>query len=340
MAYCAVWLTFALLWALAASMSSGRSPLDTLPYGLVAMTAAGAMSLAVWRLTERLPLHWRSARFYLWHGLALLAYMVVYAWSWVPLEMVRGGPWRAFIYASPSLLWNMLMGSWLYLMVAGASYAIRGQEALRRQEAAAADARLLAKQAQLAALRSQINPHFLFNALHSVGALIDADPHKADLAVERLGDLLRYALRDEDRVPLRDEWRFTKDYLAFEQLRLGERLAVVERLEEGAASGFVPPLILQPVVENAVRHGIADRPTGGRVSIEARVAGDALILRVTDDGDGLGRAKGFGVGIESVRRRLQALYGERAGIETSTDSTGFCVSITLPSDSRNERRVS
>jgi signal transduction histidine kinase len=337
-AYCAAWLTFALFWSLAASMSSGRSPADTLPYGLVAMTAAALMGVGVWRLTGHLPLDWRSPRLYLWHGPALITYVIVYAWSWVPLEVARGGgAWEAITYASPSLLWNAMMGSWLYLMVAGAAYAIRGQQAVRTQEAAAADARLLAQQAQLAALRSQVNPHFLFNALHSVGALIELDPHKADQAVERLGDLLRYALNADDEVPLREEWRFTKDYLSFEQLRLGERLAVVERIEDSAAAVFVPPLILQPVVENAIRHGIADRPDGGRIRLDARVEQDTLLVQVADDGDGLGREKGFGVGIASIRRRLHALHGGGAGIETGSDASGFRVTITLPTNSARSR---
>jgi len=195
---------------------------------------------------------------------------------------------------------------------------------------AAAEARLLAQQAQLVALRAQINPHFLFNALHSVGALVTSEPGRADKALERLGDLLRYTLGTEDEVLFAQEWRFTQDYLAFEQLRLGDRLRVNAEAEQTTMSILVPPLILQPLVENAVRHGIADRPEGGHVALRASVEHACLVLQVTDDGRGETGSASGGLGLNSVRRRLAALYGDLATVNIDRAGTGFTVTIGLP----------
>jgi LytS/YehU family sensor histidine kinase len=234
------------------------------------------------------------------------------------------------LLASPVLIWSLLMGSWLYLIVAGISYAILAHGRIRAQEAAAADARLLAQQAQLAALRAQINPHFLFNALHSVGALVSTDPARADKALESLGDLLRYALGTSDEVLFAQEWAFTEDYLAFEELRLGDRLRVVKEVDAAAMSVPVPPLILQPLVENAVRHGIADRPEGGSISLFARTENAQLVLRVTDDGNGNGNGAGDGLGLGSVRRRIAALYDGKATLSLDRLPSGFAVTLRLP----------
>ena len=231
--------------------------------------------------------------------------------------------------SSPILGWNLLIGCWLYVLIAGLSYAIRANGRARAQEAAASEARLLAQQAQLVALRAQINPHFLFNALHSVGALVSTDPARADQALECLGDLLRYALGTEHEVLLAQEWTFTKNYLSFEQLRMGDRLRVDAHAEPDALSTMVPPLILQPIVENAVRHGIADRPDGGRITLRGHIADDRLILRVIDDGRGA-KGGGDGLGLSSVRRRLEALYGDRATVAIDSSAAGCTVSITLP----------
>jgi GAF domain-containing protein len=198
----------------------------------------------------------------------------------------------------------------------------------RSMQAAELEAQLA--HARLEALQAQLNPHFLFNALHSVGALVPHDPVRADQALESLGDLLRYTLGTEDQVMFSQEWRFTQDYLAFEQLRLGERLRIDAEATPQAMTVPVPPLILQPLVENAVRHGIADREDGGRIELRAAVRNDRLVLCVADDGTGAGANGGDGVGLTSVRQRLHALYGDAASIEIDRSSSGYSVTMGLP----------
>jgi hypothetical protein len=331
-AYAVAWLAAALFWTLAASSTAGRSPLETLPYGLLAMGSAALMGLGVWRMTARVAWDWRAPAFYAAHGAAICAFSIVYATSWIWPDVIGGRAAEALagLRASPVVFWNLLMGSWLYLIVAGLSYAIRAHRRLRAEEAAASEARLLAQQAQLAALRAQINPHFLFNALHSVGALVASDPVRADQALERLGDLLRYALGAEEEVLFTQEWRFTQNFLAFEQIRLGERLNVDAHADADALSALVPPLIVQPLVENAVRHGIAGRPEGGRITLRASVQGTGLVIHVSDDGRGAARHPEDGLGLGSVRRRLRARYGDRSSLDIERATTGFAVTIRLP----------
>jgi LytS/YehU family sensor histidine kinase len=317
---------------LAGASSSGRSPLETFPYGLLAMGSAAVMGVVVWRLTGRIEWNWRTPSFYGAHAIALTLYSVLYATSWIWADLVRGRAAEAFaqLRTSPVLIWNLLMGSWLYLVVAGISYAIRAHRRVRAQEAATAEARLLAEQAQLTALRAQINPHFLFNALHSVGALVPSDPARADQALESLGDLLRYALGTGNEVLFAQEWKFTQDYLAFEQLRLGDRLKVRADADAASLSIMVPPLILQPLVENAVRHGIADRKEGGCVRLSARVDRSRLILQVQDDGRGETNSSGDGFGLKSIERRLAAFSGGKATLGIDRTPPGFLVTIELP----------
>lgn len=330
-AYVIAWLAAALFWALAASWGSNRPPRETVLYGLLTMGPAALMGLGVWAISRRVEWNWRSRRFLTVHLLALLVFISVYATSWIWPDVVTGrGATVTSLRKSPILVWNLLMGTWLYLLVAGFAYAIRAQRRTRAMEAATAEARVLAQQAQLAALRAQVNPHFLFNALHSVGALVSTDPVRADRALEQLGDLLRYALHAEDQVSFGREWAFTCDYLAFEELRLGSRLRVDAQIDAAAQGVLVPPLILQPLVENAVRHGIADRPEGGRIALRARVADARLLVAVEDDGDGSGPKGGNGVGVGTVRERLAVLYGGGATLESRQLLTGYRVSLDLP----------
>jgi LytS/YehU family sensor histidine kinase len=330
--YVLAWLAAAIFWAIAAAGTVGGSPIDMLPWGLEMMAVAAVLSLGCWHLTKRVAWDRRARSTYLVHGVALIVYASVYATSRIWIDVMTGQLTDVVgaLTTSTTLGWNLMMGSWLYVLVTGVSYAIRVERRRRIEEQAAAEARLLAETAQLSALRAQLNPHFLFNALHSVGALVATDAVRAEQAIERLGDLLRYSLGAEPQVLLAEEWKFTQDYLAFERLRLGDRLGLVIDADATALAALVPPLIFQPLVENAVRHGIADRPAGGRISITARTVEGALRLRVVDNGAGPTGVPAGGVGLASVRRRLAAAYGDRGRLEMEPVGEGFAVTMTMP----------
>src|SRR5262245_39694380 len=188
-AYALAWVALAVLWSGAAAISSRMSPLVTLGYGFLIMGTSGVMGVGVWWLTGKVSWDDRSPRFYLAHAAALLLYAIGYTAATFVAELYENGIIRAIVqvWHSPVLGWSILMGSWLYVIVAALSYGVRLQQRLNRQAQAAAEARMLAERAQLVALRARLNPHFLFNALHTVGSLVTTDPAAADEAIERLG---------------------------------------------------------------------------------------------------------------------------------------------------------
>jgi len=220
---------------------------------------------------------------------------------------------------------------------------------LREEEARSARAEALRARAELSALRAQLNPHFLFNVLHSVLGMVRRDPALAEAALEGLGDLLRYALRVHrdglDLTAVRHEWEFMETYLDLERIRLGDRLLAFLRTDDAALDHEVPTFSLQPLVENAVRHGIAPRAAGGKVSIEARIEGDSLRLEVRNDGNvgGAGSSTGGdgdegGIGLRVLRDRLDVLYrGEASMTAGPTAAGGYRVILTLPVGARGAR---
>jgi signal transduction histidine kinase len=190
-------------------------------------------------------------------------------------------------------------------------------------------------EAELRALRAQVHPHFLFNALNTIAALVREQPAAAEDTITRLAEVFRYTLRASDRefARLGEELEFLRSYLDIERVRFGKRLQVEERIEPGLEALLVPSLLLQPVVENAVRHGVSAQNQGGTIIISARREGDRLILEVRDDGPGFEPGvtpSGNGFGLHSVRERLRGAGPPHdLNIET-TPGGGTTVRITLP----------
>jgi LytS/YehU family sensor histidine kinase len=190
-------------------------------------------------------------------------------------------------------------------------------------------------QAKLDALRLQLHPHFLFNTLNAISTLVHRDPEAADNLIGDLSELLRVSLQTaEHEVPLARELVLLDHYLAIEQARLGERLVVRREIDPAALRGRVPTLILQPLAENAVRHGIEPRLGRGVLTLEARRVGDRLALAIMDDGVGLraGASRaGEGVGLRNGTERLRTLHGDAARLEVrEAPGGGVRVEIELP----------
>ena len=213
---------------------------------------------------------------------------------------------------------------------------------LHAAEASLAESRLrtalaetAATRAEMAAIQARLNPHFLSNALHSVSALVASDPLAAEDALDRIGDLFRYSLVQSERhvVCLDDEWRFVQDYLAIEQMRLGARLTVELSLERAAAECDVPLFVLQPLVENAIRHGIGPRTAGGTVRVSARRDNGRVVLEVLDDGEGASPERveaSSGTGLRTLRQRLTLDDAFRGSVDVETAlGRGFLVRVSL-----------
>jgi LytS/YehU family sensor histidine kinase len=241
-------------------------------------------------------------------------------------------------YMAEALGWQVLYGIALYGLVVGISYATQAARRLREEERRAARAEALQIDAELRALRAQLNPHFLFNTLHSITALVRIDPAHGERALEQFATLLRYVLdvnrQRSEEVPLEEELGFVRTYLALERLRLGDRLHVVEDIDPDALECLVLAFSLQPLVENAIRHGIAPRAGDGTLRLSANLVNEQLVLEVADDGagaDGARVADASGLGLSAVRQRLEARWGKRARMEIVTaPRNGFLVRMTVP----------
>lgn len=226
-------------------------------------------------------------------------------------------------------------GVLFYLLSVSFYYVLMAVEASREAEARALQASILAREAELKALKAQVNPHFLFNSLNSISALTSSDPVKAREMCVLLGDFLRrtLGLGEKSTIPLEEELALVRLFLAVEKVRFGARIRMDESVEKEAMGVPVPPLLLQPLVENAVVHGIAHLVEGGSVRLDVKAVNGLLSLVVenTFDPDAPPRRKG-GVGLANVRQRLAARYGNQASFEARADGDHFRVAITLPAE--------
>ena len=260
-----------------------------------------------WRqaLVVHLP---ASVLFALLH-LALQA-VVQYFTGWAHIG--RAPVLTAFLYFFAKKIHLDLLTYWA---IVGVSHSALYYRRYHQREAQAHKLEAELARSQFQTLQMQLHPHFLFNALHTISELIHRDPHAADRMVARLGDLLRLALEREaaQEVPLRQELEFLQKYLEIERTRFHDRLTVEVIVESQVLDTRVPSMILQPLVENAIKHGVTPRPAAGRVEVSAERDGRVLRIAVRDDGVGLpeGSESGGlreGIGLRNTRRRLEQLY--------------------------------
>jgi two-component system, LytTR family, sensor kinase len=323
-------LLFAAQWVLA-SAAVGR-PVEwsyVLAWVLPEWLLWAALAPVVFAIARRFPVRratWRRVAPV--HVLAAVALAGVHA---VAFAMVTWPlPWADIAHVPLPVLARTLVGKkglsnlLVYALLAGAAHAIAA-----RLRASLLESQLA--RAQIAALRLQLHPHFLFNALHTLSELIHRDPRAADRMVTRLGDLLRAILDGDgvEAVPLRRELELLERYVDIERVRFHDRLTVDIDAAPDCLDACVPYLVLQPLVENAIRHGIAARPGAGRVELSARRDGDDLIVVVRDDGAGLGGGGSpTGIGLRNSRARLEALGGRLTVADR--ESGGVEARVALP----------
>jgi len=232
-------------------------------------------------------------------------------------------------------LYKLIFGTGvlIYLLWAASYYVIQTMESSQTAEQRVIEARMLARDAELRALKAQINPHFIFNSLHSISALTSIDPAKAREMCISLADFLRTTLGmgEKSLIPLKDEVDLIHRYLAVEKIRFGARLDMQESIEEQALGTTIPPLILQPLIENAIVHGVAHLPEGGWIRLQAQSIDQHLVIAVDNNFDPEYKSKRkSGIGLANVRERIEARYGQEGSFVASAEGDRFHVGITLP----------
>lgn len=245
----------------------------------------------------------------------------------------RTADWSVGTLAS-QLHWNLL----IYAVMVGAFIARDAEREARERKLRAAQLETRLAEARLESLKAQLRPHFLFNTLNAISAFMEKDPKTARRMTAHLGDLLRHSLDSSNRqeVPVAEELATVEDYLAIQQIRFSGKLEVEQAIDPETLAAAVPPFILQPLVENAIEHGLAGKASAGRICLKAHRRDGLLELSVTDDGVGLrpswnDEPNGSGFGIRSTTERLHSLYGDQASVEIRNGAVGgVTVTLTLP----------
>ena len=308
--------------------------LPWIPATLVAVALAGRVPLtrATWR--RNLWIHVLAAP-----ATAYLTNLIVVAGYWARQGMFLG----LGTLAEQAAVWGLVrlhIAALFYAAAVAVTLSIRYWRDLRRREVELARLETLLAQTRLQVLNAQIRPHFLFNTLHAIGQLWRSGrSREADEMLDHLGSLFQKVIASTARaqIPLSEELAMVRDYLAIEEARFGDRIRSQLTIEDAAQACLVPPLLLQPLVENAVKHGLSPSAAGGTVWVDARVEGSRLLLRVRDDGAGPSRSNGSpgtagsGTGLANVRERLAGLYGEHQRLVTDAgDGAGTEVRLELP----------
>lgn len=329
----AAWTALAVFFALSSSltyMSQGRPPIWglALSFSLAQWWLWAALTPVVFFASRRWPIRrgrvLRHVSVHLLIGL-FVAYAKITAEGYVRLWLFNAQPYV--------VISNLALQFLIYAVLVAV---VHGLDQYGRSRAQAADAEARLNQAQLQLLRTQLQPHFLFNALNAISELIHEDPERADLMVGRLSDLLRASLDAHDRanVTLNEEVELLKCYLAIQDVRFAGRLVASLDVPSDEGAVRVPFLLLQPLVENAIEHGVVPRAAGGHVGVTARLRGGRLTLVVEDDGVGWSAGAEEGIGLTNTRARLMSLYGDSASFTMAArPGGGAAATVVLPASS-------
>jgi two-component system sensor histidine kinase AlgZ len=336
-AYLALWLPLGVLLAALLALEGALSWPRALAVAVPLEILFGFLCLSAWYVARGLPIESTGlARVLVSAGFAALAtssIWLLFSRGWMELVAAPASRTVAlpFHAVAPTLFG---FGALLYLLAIAASYVLAAFQASQEVERRRLELQVLAREAELRALRAQIDPHFLFNSLQSISALTTADPAAARRMCLLLADFLRetLAVGSRDRIPLSGELTLAQKFLSVEQVRFGKRLTVAVHAD-GAERCAVPPLMLQPLVENAVTHGIAHLLEGGTIAITARRQGSLLSIAVENPCDpDRPPGRGAGVGLANVRERLRARYGSEASVHAEDAGGCYRVRIELPAD--------
>lgn len=345
--YLAAWVPVAVLVTALLVIATPLGPPAALAFGLPLLAVLAQLGVTAGYVCRANPLYRGDRGVSRSEALRAAAAVTGAAVAIGGLWLVAGRVWSGLLgrfdaFAGLPALFPRLVpllfavGVLLYLLAAAGFYLAQALEASQRAERRALEARALAREAELKALRAQIDPHFLFNSLNAVAALAGSDPPAARRMALLLADFLRRTLRLAPRtsVPLAEELALVGAYLEIERVRLGDRLRLRQTVAAGLDGLAVPPLVLQPLVENAIKHGVARCLDGGEVDLDVTAAGGRLRLTVINDRDPEAAVAlpGVGLGLDNLRRRLAATYGRDARLSAAAEGPRYRVEVELPAE--------
>ena len=343
--YLLAWLMLGVLLAGLIVALTDAAPLASLLFAVpLTLCYASACGFSAYYLCRAYPLAQRSLAavltVFFFSGLSAALLWCAAGSAWAALCALLLPDGRTVAPTRPFVAFMLGIGVLLYWMTAVAHYLALEFERARRAETRALEARLLAQDAELRMLRTQIDPHFLFNSLNSISALTAIDASRARDMTLQLAGFFRQTLGLEAhrKVSLEDEVELVRRFLAIEQVRFGPRLSFAYHVGEGAGACLLPPMILQPLVENAVKHGIGQLLEGGSIRVVAERAGSLLRIRIENDldPDAAGTAQaGNGIGLVNVRQRLAAAYGREGSVHWAREDNRFRVDLVLPAETGN-----
>lgn len=339
--YAVAWLPFLTSYTTYYFRHLGRPLSEAVLTSLTGIFPAALLGIGVIAICVRLPWSGKPVLFVSTH----LVLGVVYFELWMGAVRILSGLEAKIEKAgalgprssTASFDAGMITGLLIYATIAAIVYGIDAMERLRTEETRVAQLEGLRARAELETLRTQLNPHFLFNTLHSLMALVRHDASAAEDALEKLATLLRHTLMTSSQtndVSLRDELDFIRNYLSIERIRFGNRLQVEESVGVEALDCLLPPFTLQPLVENSIKHAVDNQPQGGILHIRASRHDGVLQLEVKDNGPGANiedLANSTGSGLRTARQRLTARYSGRATFQIDTSpGQGFAVRMEIP----------
>jgi two-component system, LytTR family, sensor histidine kinase AlgZ len=334
--YLLAWIPFAILLANLLVLTGGLGWLEGATLSVPLALSYGLICLAPWYMCLVLPLGSSQTLKIIGKHLAAA---IVAGLIWIVLAKGLGLALGHYFFArvnerlSPQLPLLFGIGVLLYLLSVSLHYVLFSMESSKEAETREQEALTLARESELKALKAQINPHFLFNSLNSISALATVDGQRARDMCIKLSDFLRTTLKlgEKQRITLADELALAKAYLEVEQVRFGARLRVEMDTDTDCNQCVVPSLLLQPLVENAVKHGIAGLVDGGTIRLEAHCSDGLLRLKICNEFDPESPAASrHGLGLRNVRDRLRAIYENSARVDTTATSNHFVVELEIP----------
>jgi len=333
--YMAIWILAIIASAMLFLFGKDLSLLLSFSDSIVSFVLFAFLGILVWYPTRYIPFQRRTPLSSIITHIAV-GVLVILVWLVLSIS-VLGAVFSEDIeynsFLQSSIFWRAILGVLIYLVLILVYYLVINARSLSEKVKAEERLRTLVKESELNMLKAQINPHFLFNSLNSVSSLIMSNPEEAQEMIHKLSDFIRYSLkhRENEYVTLKEEIRRMQDYLAIEKVRFGDKLIYKVETDKGCSDVEVPTMILQPLIENAIKHGVYESLEPVKVDFNCSVKNGYLVLQLINDFDPQQPSrKGTGVGLQNVSERIRLVYETEGSIHWRIDGNKFIVTMSIP----------